>query len=104
MNIKDDWEIKDDVSGLSIKVQPGKNLDKLHIENLDGTMNRDFWFTKDGEFDGTGSSKTKKDGYKVSYLEGVEKGVFSHEDEPKLCICCEEITEENAYLHRNCGK
>ena len=25
-------------------------------------------------------------------------------DEPKLCICCEEITEENAHLHRNCGK
>jgi len=24
--------------------------------------------------------------------------------EPKLCICCEEITEENAHLHRNCGK
>ncbi len=22
----------------------------------------------------------------------------------KLCICCEEITEENAHLHRNCGK
>ena len=25
-------------------------------------------------------------------------------DEPKMCICCEEITEENAHLHRNCGK
>ena len=25
-------------------------------------------------------------------------------EEPKLCICCEEITEENAHLHRNCGK
>ena len=24
--------------------------------------------------------------------------------EPKFCICCEEITEENAHLHRNCGK
>ncbi len=24
--------------------------------------------------------------------------------EPKLCICCEEITEENAHIHRNCGK
>lgn len=24
--------------------------------------------------------------------------------EPKLCICCEEITKENAHLHRNCGK
>jgi len=26
------------------------------------------------------------------------------ETEPKFCICCEEITEENAHLHRNCGK
>lgn len=25
-------------------------------------------------------------------------------NEPQLCICCEEITEENAHLHRNCGK
>ena len=25
-------------------------------------------------------------------------------NEPKFCICCEEITKENAYLHRNCGK
>lgn len=26
------------------------------------------------------------------------------EKKPNLCICCEEITEENAHLHRNCGK
>ena len=83
MNIKDDWEVEDGVSGLSIKVQPGKNLDKLHIENLDGTVNRDFWFTKNGEFDGTGSSIAKKDGHKASYLEGVKKGVFSHEEQTK---------------------
>ncbi len=55
MIIKDGWKIKDGVSGLSIEVQAGKELDKLHIESLDGKMNRDFWFTKDGEFDGTGS-------------------------------------------------
>ena len=24
--------------------------------------------------------------------------------QPKSCVCCEEITEENAHLHRNCGK
>ena len=24
--------------------------------------------------------------------------------QPKYCVCCEEITEENAHLHRNCGK
>ena len=24
--------------------------------------------------------------------------------QPRTCVCCEEITEENAHLHRNCGK
>ena len=24
--------------------------------------------------------------------------------QPKSCVCCEEVTEENAHLHRNCGK
>ena len=24
--------------------------------------------------------------------------------QPRYCVCCEEITEENAHLHRNCGK
>jgi hypothetical protein len=24
--------------------------------------------------------------------------------QPKLCVCCDIITEENAHLHRNCGK
>ncbi len=61
MQIEDSWKIKDGVSGLSIKVQPGKKLDRLHIESLDGKMNRDFWFTKDGEFDGTGSNVQEKD-------------------------------------------
>lgn len=62
MIIKDDWKIKDGVSGLSIEVQQGEKLDRLHLESLDGTMNRDFFFTKAGEFDGTGSSigKPKK--------------------------------------------
>lgn len=31
----------------------------------------------------------------------IEKAL---EEKPKLCICCEKITEENAHLHRNCGK
>ena len=39
-----------------MEVQVGKKLDKLYIESLDGKMNRDFWFTKTGEFDGTGSA------------------------------------------------
>ncbi len=24
--------------------------------------------------------------------------------QPRTCVCCEEVTEENAHLHRNCGK
>ena len=57
MQIRDDWEMEDGISGLKPKVIPGKNLDRLHIEPIEGRvpMNRDFWFTKDGEFDGTGS-------------------------------------------------
>ncbi len=56
MIIADDWMIEDKVSGLKISAEKGLKLDKLHIESLDGTMNRDFWFTKSGEFDGTGSA------------------------------------------------
>lgn len=59
MNIKDDFEINDHVTGLKIKVIPGKfGLDRLHIEIVGkpAVHNRDFFFTRDGEFDGTGSS------------------------------------------------
>ena len=63
MKINDTWEIEDVVSGLKLKVTPGTKQDRLHVESLTGgtkddahpKMNRDFWFTKDGEFDGTGS-------------------------------------------------
>lgn len=55
MKIKDDWKTEDGVSGLRIEVRKGKVFNNLHIESLDGKMNRDFFFTKDGEFDGTGS-------------------------------------------------
>ena len=24
--------------------------------------------------------------------------------QPRTCVCCEEVTKENAHLHRNCGK
>ena len=24
--------------------------------------------------------------------------------QPRTCVCCEEVTRENAHLHRNCGK
>jgi len=56
MKIDDNWKIEDTISGLLIEVRPGTKLNKLHIESLDKKMNRDFWFTKDGEFDGTGSA------------------------------------------------
>jgi len=59
MKIKDNWTIKDVVSGLSIKAVSGKKLNRLHIERISDFAkcgNRDFFFTKDGEFDGTGSS------------------------------------------------
>jgi len=63
MQINDTWEIEDAVSGLRLKVIPGTKQDRLHVESLTGgtaaddhpKMNRDFWFTKDGVFDGTGS-------------------------------------------------
>lgn len=61
MKIKDGWKIKDSVSGLCIKVIKGKKMDRLHIERLPATKdvlfvdNRDFFFNKDGSFDGTGS-------------------------------------------------
>lgn len=55
MQINKNWKITDEVSGLKIEILEGKALDRLHIENIDGTMNRDFWFAKNGDFDGTGS-------------------------------------------------
>jgi len=54
MKIKDDWKFKDAVSGLVIEIIKGKELDRLRIKNPDGTI-RDFWFDRDGKFDGTGS-------------------------------------------------
>lgn len=58
MEIANDWEFNDLVTGLKFKVIRGKVLDRLHIENIQqgSCNNRDLWFTKKGEFDGTGSS------------------------------------------------
>lgn len=58
MVILDDFEIEDTVSGLKIKVIPGKSMCRLHIEHISKPVcnNRDFWFSNDGSFDGTGSS------------------------------------------------
>lgn len=56
MYIPDDWSIEDAVSGLRLQVIPGKYLNRLHIERFTEPLadNRDFFFTKDGAFDGTG--------------------------------------------------
>lgn len=57
MQIHDEWDFSDDASGLHIKVIKGDKLNRLHIEHTGKPMtsNRDFWFTEDGIFDGTGS-------------------------------------------------
>ena len=59
MKIQDDWQIDDVVSGLRIQIICGKKLNWLHIEELETrplTNNRDFYFDKEGKFDGTGST------------------------------------------------
>jgi len=61
MNIKDDFKFVDVVTGLKLSIIVGKELDRLHVENIRGDCNnRDFWFTKDGKFDGTGSCVEEK--------------------------------------------
>lgn len=58
MKIEDGFEIDDKASGLKLKVIRGIKLDRLHIEHTGKPMvdNRDFFFTREGEFDGTGSA------------------------------------------------
>jgi len=57
MFIEDGWEFEDHVSGLKLKVTNGGSQDVLHIERIGEPIvdNRDFFFTKDGKLDGTGS-------------------------------------------------
>lgn len=55
MQIENDWELDDRVTGLKLKVVEGAGLDHLRIESE--TFKRDYWFAKDGEFDGTSSPK-----------------------------------------------
>jgi len=61
MKIKDTWKITDRVSGLRIVVRIGKKINSLHIKHLGKRMadNRDFFFDKNGAFDGTGSDITR---------------------------------------------
>lgn len=57
MIIPDDFEIRDEVSGLLIKAIKGTHLNHLHIEKIGEPIadNRDLYFTLEGKFDGTGS-------------------------------------------------
>jgi len=62
MEIKD-WKYEDLVTGITFMFIEGKTLNRLHLEgNLGNVNNRDFYFTKDGKFDGTGSAIQDKKG------------------------------------------
>lgn len=58
MKIKAPFKIEDKVSGLKLEIIEGKALNIIHIEHIGKPIskNRDFYFTKEGDFDGTGSS------------------------------------------------
>ena len=55
MQIRDGWVFEDKVTGLTLAVIAGKALNRLSITREPGGHGRDFFFTKAGEFDGTGS-------------------------------------------------
>lgn len=55
MQIEDGWTHSDLVTGLTLTAVKGERLNRLHIEGVAGCPPRDFFFTADGEFDGTGS-------------------------------------------------
>ena len=57
MQIDDTWEIEDRVSGLRLKVVAGEWQNALRIEQIGEPIcgDREFFFNKDGSFDGTGS-------------------------------------------------
>lgn len=61
MEIRDDWKFDDAVTGLKLSVKCGTHMNRLHIEPMGdaGYIDRDFFFTKDGKFDGTGSTCAK---------------------------------------------
>lgn len=62
MKINGNFQIEDPIIGLRLRVVVGKNLNRLKISRTNGecfprtkAKTRDFFFTKDGAFDGTGS-------------------------------------------------
>lgn len=64
MEINGRWDFDDLVSGLRLSVIEGEHTNRLHIE-ITGeppvVNNRDFFFRKDGSFEGTGSAVGEKD-------------------------------------------
>lgn len=56
MQIADNWECDDSgVSGLKLKVKRGESMDRICIQVPSSSEYREFWFNRDGSFDGTGS-------------------------------------------------
>jgi len=57
MQIRDDFDFTDPVTGLRIRAIKGDFSNRLHIDivGLPVIFNRDLWFTPGGDFDGTGS-------------------------------------------------
>ena len=53
----------DEVSGLKLTLIEGEKLNIIRVERITEIPltigNRDFWFTKEGNFDGTGSAKVE---------------------------------------------
>ncbi len=56
VKIEDGWAFTDPVTGLTLTIVKGKNLDRLKVAGVPGCGPRDFFFTHDGKFDGTGSA------------------------------------------------
>jgi len=61
MRINNDFEIRDEISGLEIKIIEGNGLNIIKIKHINKPLcdNRSFFFGKDGKFDGTGSDLSK---------------------------------------------
>ena len=59
MQIEDNFEFEDELSGMKIQFKKGEFFNILHIDFIgDRTVdNRDFFFTQEGAFDGVGSDK-----------------------------------------------
>lgn len=73
MKIKKGWRIEDKVSGLRIVTDEGKGLNGIHIEFIGKPKydNRDFFFKKDGSFDGTSVEVNKEENAKPSLLSSL---------------------------------